>query len=148
VQLVEARWCLQVTQMDKTHTVEQVREMLRRKLVAAMKVRPDFRGVLLAPARPTDPLLAQQDIHTTTLTVFPNNSIPLTLPESWRGKGHTSRNYQHLTKRLALLLITSPQCEELPPMNHGRSSNANSQPSIPPWPRTSSTHHGDLPCGT
>jgi hypothetical protein len=57
------------------------------------------------------------NIHTTTLTVFPNNSIPLTLPESWRGKGHTSRNYQHLTKRLALLLITSPQCEELPPSN-------------------------------
>jgi hypothetical protein len=39
VQIVEARWCLHCTQIDKSHTVEEVRESLRRKLVAAMKVR-------------------------------------------------------------------------------------------------------------
>ena len=107
------RGCVQAS---PPHTESTVTQCIKLAMKAAAE-RPNFRGVLLVPARPSDLLLAQQDIHTTTLTVFPNNSIPLTLPESWRGKGHTSRNYQHLTKRLALLLITSPQCEELPPIN-------------------------------
>lgn len=38
VQMVEARWCFQVTQIDKSKTVEEVQEHLRKKLVAAMKV--------------------------------------------------------------------------------------------------------------
>jgi hypothetical protein len=79
------------------HTENTVTQCIKLAMKAAAE-RPNFRGVLLVPARPTDLLLAQQDTHTTTLTVFPNNSIPLTLPESWRGKGHTSLNFQHPTK--------------------------------------------------
>lgn len=37
--IVEARWCLHATQIHKSHTVEEMRETLRKKLVAAMKVR-------------------------------------------------------------------------------------------------------------
>jgi hypothetical protein len=70
------RGCVQAS---PPHTENTVTQCIKLAMKAAAE-RPNFRGVLLVPARSTDLLLAQQDIHTTTLTVFPNNSIPSPFP--------------------------------------------------------------------